>query len=747
MNMPINDLEKNRTDDSSPPEITLGGAEASDRWLDDIFKLRSDLKFDARNNETNSFVVIEDPVRSKYFQVGSREYHFIALLDGEKSGHEIVQSLNGRLKPGQQPYDEQSARVIFQWLVQSNLVYGEAIDNAKRLSQQADAMKRSKLVGLLNPISFKIPLFNPNSLLTQVQPYVQWWFSTWFAIIWCIVAVYACSLMLSHWDKMGAASAGILSEFSWVWLLGMWFVLKIIHETAHGIACRRYGGEVPEAGVLLLLFTPMAFVNVTSMWRFSNPWHRMVVAAAGMYVELFVSFIALITWTRTSGVVADVSFNIFLMSSVTTILFNANPLMRFDGYFLLSDALGIPNLYTKGTHWFGDRLKSVLFGVPKTANLCPPNELRTVAVYGCLAFFWKISISLSLTIGAGVLFHGAGLILSAVGIGLFFGYPIYRQLRTLFGPQAKHAVNQQRMAVSFGMLLLAGVFLFSILKAPATKSAPAIIQFGDETLIRADADGFISTVLVEDGDEVMKGQRLIVLDNPTLSNEVVELERFAHEALTQSRIYQKQKELSLSLSELEKHKQLREQIREKRLQASGLVIVAPFDGFVFQRGLENQTGSFAKRGDTLLTIAKRDRKEVVVSIDQRDLDSIEGTEGEEMRVVFPGLSVFETTLDRIETKASQTPMHPSLCAHAGGALTVRPITNSGESQDPTVELLSPRFNVFLCLDPISSRQLQSGQRGKAFFSTKRQSLGSYFYLAACDWLESKIELATQTAVF
>ena len=742
MNTPAN--QPNQPMETSPG-MSLGG-EAADQWLDEVFTLRSDLKFDARNQDAVSFVVIEDPVRSKYFQVGSREYHFIASLDGKKTGTEIVQALNSNLKADQEPFDEDSARAICQWLVQSNLVFGRGIDNAKRLSQQANAMKRSKIIGLLNPISFRIPLFNPNSILTKVQPYVQWWFSKWFAVIWCIVAVYAIGLMYTHWGKMGAASTGILSEFSWIWLLFTWLVLKIVHETAHGIACRRYGGEVPEAGVLLLLFTPMAFVNVTSMWRFANPWHRMVVAAAGMYVELFVSFVAFITWTRTTGVVADMSFNIFIMASVTTILFNANPLMRFDGYFLLSDALAIPNLYTKGTNWFGDRLKSLFFGVPTTANLCPQHELRTAAIYGSLAFFWKISISIRLTIGAGVLFQGAGLALSAIGIAMFFGVPIYKQIRMLFGPLAKHPVNKGRMAVSFGMVALTGVCLFSILKAPATKSAPAIVQFADETLVRADADGFISELLVQDGEAVTEGQRLIVLSNPKLSNEVVELERFADEALTQSRIYKKQDELSLSLAELDRHQQLKEQIAEKRLQAAGLEVLAPFDGFVFQRGLENQIGSFAKRGDALLSIAKRDTKEVVVSIDQRDLESIEGSEGEQLRVVFPGLSVFESTLYRVDPRASQSPMHPSLCASAGGPLAVRPVRNE-DAEDAQVELLSPRFNVFLSLDSSCSNQLQSGQRGKAFFSTKQQSLGSYFYLAACDWLENKIEIATQTAVF
>ena len=718
-----------------------------DQWLDAQLSLRPELKFDVRNENSKTFVVIEDPVRSKYFQIGTREYRFIASIDGKQSTAEILEAMKQVRRDGDVPFDKESAKAICQWLVQSNLAVNDAADNSKRLHQQAASIRRAKLMGILNPISARFTLFNPNTILTKVQPYMCWMFSMWFAVLWCFVAVWASTVIYQNWDQMGAASTGILSGYSWIWLLLIWVLLKVIHETAHGVACRRYGGEVPEAGVLLLLFTPMAFVNVTSMWRFGSRWHRMVVAAAGMYVELFLSFIAVIVWSRSTGTTADVSFNVFLMASVTTILFNANPLMRFDGYFLLSDALNVPNLYTKGTKWFGEWVKTCFFGIPKPNNQFPKEEFRRVAIYGCLAFFWKISISISLIIGAGVLFHGAGLALSAFGVAIWFGIPIYKQFKAVLGPQAIHKVRPTRIAASFATLGAIGLCFFFILKAPATKSAPAIVQFSDETALRAGADGFILELHVEDGQEVKKGQTLVVLSNPSLSNEVTDLERLVEESKIQSRIYKKQKELALSLAELKKYEELKHQLNEKRSQADGLVIKAPFDGFVFRRGLDNEVGNFAKRGDPVVTIAQRQTKEVVVSIDQRDLESIKGNEGEMLRVAFPGAKLFESKLIRIDPAASQQATHPTLCAHAGGPLTVRPSADETESEEASFELIMPRFNVVLELDNESSRYLQSGQRGRAFFSTAEQSLGSYLYIATSDWLKTQIEIATQTAVF
>jgi len=319
-----------------------------------------------------------------------------------------------------------------------------------------------------------------------------------------------------------------------------WFVLKVVHESAHGIACRKYGGEVPEFGVVFILFAPMAFVNVTSMWRFVNRWQRMVVSAAGMYVEFLVAFLAIIVWSQTDGVVASIAFSVMVMSSVTTILFNANPLMRFDGYFLLSDLLAIPNLYGKGGQWFSETTKQLFFGVPKQTQF-HANERVPVAIYGALAFVWRILIGLGLIIAASVLLQGAGLVLSGIGVVTWFALPILRQIVSLTDSNGQVKINKIRTAVSVACLVgfvVAGVYVF---QAPATKSAPAIVQLHNESVIRSDASGFVTAIHVAEGQTVAKGDLLIELENPELANELVELTRLREEAKIQSRIHQQQR--------------------------------------------------------------------------------------------------------------------------------------------------------------------------------------------------------------
>lgn len=729
---------------TSNAQIQMGGGapDPNAQWLQAQLQLRAELKFDTRIEDGNTFVVIEDPVRSKYFQIGVSEFEFIASLDGQRTTEEVLAQLHAN---GHDTIREQQAVTISQWLAQSNLLISESTESTDRLKTQVRSLNSQTLISKINPISFKVNLFNPNHLLSAAQPYFNWMFSKWFFVVWLVGFVWAVQIAATQWTELGIASQGILSGTSWISLLVFWLLLKVVHEFAHGISCKRFGGEVPEAGVLFLLFTPMAFVNVTSMWRFSSRWQRIIVAAAGMYVELFVSFVALIVWANTEGLTADIAYNVFLMASVTTILFNANPLMRFDGYFILSDLLKVPNLYAKGTGWFGDRIKHLFLGTEKTPNLYAPQEGRVVKVYGSMAFFWKISISVGLIIAASVMFNGAGLILGAIGVVLWFGLPLMKQYKMHFSGEAQKPINRGRAIISCLCAALLVGALFWVLKAPPTKSAPAVVQFADETILRSAADGFVDEVLIKSGDAVVAGQPLLSLRNENLTLEVDALVDEIKAKTIQHRIYRQQNELGLAKVEEESLTGLKKQLAEKREQAAGLVVRSPLTGFVFARNMQHMLGSFVSQGDELMTVAQRKTKEIVVSVDQLDLESIQLAEDKPLRVALPGMALFESTISRIDPRASNHPTHPSLCADAGGPLPLKPGSKDDNDAQPDMLLLSPRFDVLVSLDDEVSKSLHSGQRGRVFFKARTQSLGSYLFLAASDWLKTQIDQAILVA--
>ena len=713
-------------------------------WLAQTMQLRTSLLFDIRNQGGRDIYVIEDTVRSKFFQVGANEFEFVSRLDGKATVREVFEKINAIRKA---PLTEESAVQICDWLVKNNLVRVTGLDHGKRLGEQAKSLQKQKVLSFVNPISIKLKLFNPSKVLDASKKYLQWVFSFWFAIIWLVTGTVGVYFLIGNWERLSQSSAGILAEGRWVWLLVVWLVLKGIHECAHGIACRRYGGEVPEAGLLLLLFTPMPYVNVTSSWRFKNRWQRFIVAGAGMYVELFVSFIAMIVWANVANpFIQDVCFNIFFLSSVTTVLFNANPLMRFDGYYMLTDLLNIPNLYSKGLAWFSESLKSLLFGTPKSKNICPANELPIVRAYGISAFFWKILVCFTLLIAASVLFYGVGLVMACFAGLLWMAMPVFRFFGSIFaGPTRNYSIGRIALSGFCLTVLLASVFTW--LGGPATKSAPAIVQFSGEEVLRAGGDGFIDEVFVTNGQRVEEGDLLLAIRNDELAIEVKNLERSIQEAKIQARIHTNLKEIAAAQTSLQKRDSLSSQLVEKKEQLRNFQLTAPFDGIVFRRNLSGLVGQYHERGTELLRIARSTSQNVVVSIEQGDLDSIQGREGNSMRVIMPGVPTFQASISDIQSRASDQPKHKALCASYGGPLPVKQVSDEQEANpEETVEkfqLLSPRFEVELTIDPNTDASLSCGQVGRAVFETKRQSLGQFLFLEACDWFDRQLVQAVQ----
>ena len=210
------------------PASTSPMGDPNAQWLAAVLSLRQELRLETRVEQGKSFAVIEDPVRNKFFRIGLREFVLILAIDGEKPMSQIATECDD------EAVDDAFVSQVTQWLIQNNLAFSNAMDSSKRLNTQASALNKAAMMGKLNPLSFKIKLFNPTRALDAIYPVAQWLFSKVFFAIWCVVAILALRVMWTQWDAMGSASTGILSNFGWLWMLLFWLLLKIIHEAAHG---------------------------------------------------------------------------------------------------------------------------------------------------------------------------------------------------------------------------------------------------------------------------------------------------------------------------------------------------------------------------------------------------------------------------------------------------------------------------------------------------------------------------------
>ena len=261
-----------------------------------VLCLRADLVFSVREYGGQMMYVVEDDLASRYYRLGPAEYTFVSFLDG----HNSFASALGRTAAvmNEQALTEDEAAAFCRWLVESGLASTKQSAGTGRLLESAQLQKRALVKSALNPMFIRIPLFKPDQAAKIAAASIGWIFSFPSFLVWLLVVIAGTLSVLSEWDEVRNMSSSVVSPNNWVWLVATWLLLKLVHEAAHAIACRRYGGTVREGGIMLLLLAPIPYVDVTSAWRFASRWQRVVTDVAGIYAELFLFGIAAMFWSN-----------------------------------------------------------------------------------------------------------------------------------------------------------------------------------------------------------------------------------------------------------------------------------------------------------------------------------------------------------------------------------------------------------------------------------------------------------------
>ncbi len=457
-----------------------------------------------------------------------------------------------------------------------------------------------------------------------------------------------------------------------------------------------------------------------------------------MYVELFVAALATLVWARTpTSVLNQVCFNVMTTASVMTVLFNANPLMRFDGYYIVSDLLELPNLYTQGQQYVAYLCRGFFFGMRPD---CPVGGgVRGVFTrwYGVASCCWRYSVFGGLVLTAATLLEGAGIILSAAAVMLWLASAA-RRLACLARDPALTRRRWTRCALATGGVggLAAAVLL--LIPWPGTVVAPGIVRYAPETVVRTESDGFVREIRVDSGQQVQPGDVLIVLANPELEHELSKLGLEIEACQLKRRIHQQQREMAKVQAEEEKLRTLESRHAEQREQVAQLVVLAPCAGKIIGRNLRSLHGTWLKQGSDLLVIAHEDAKEIRVSIAQEDIDAFRACVESPLRAYLPESVVLQVPLAKIEPRASTLPLDPALCAPLGGSLAVRRVSDAaGHKGRGQFELLSPRFTGVMPLGPVHCDQLHAGQRAVVAVRP-RESLGGHLYRKLIEWMDAKL---------
>ncbi|HPU53516.1 MAG TPA: hypothetical protein PK359_18290, partial [Burkholderiaceae bacterium] len=575
--------------------------------------------------------VIEDRLGHRYHRFDEAAYRLIRNLDGARDLATLWSQLTTQVDEST-PTQDELIRLIGQ-LHAADLVRCEMSPDLAELFERGARERRRRLLGrYANPMSIRIRLFDPDRLLAEM---VRWLPAGRGAIsalligtLWCAVVLPALVLAGSEWPQLTRNfSEQVLAADNLLVMALVFPLLKALHELAHGLAVKLRGGEVHDMGLMLIVLYPVPYVDASDSSGFQGKWDRFVVGGAGMAVETFVAALALYLWVLLEpGAARGIAYNVIVLGSVSTVLFNANPLLRYDGYFMLSDAIEIPNLAQRANRLWGEIAMRGLFSmrVPRTSSM-GPGERLWLLFYAPLSFVYRLVVMLGIALFVGTQYFFFGTVLALWGLFSYLLMPLWRVRKALIAQPEFQRRRLRVRLVSLSLGVAALVFVFAV-PVPYRIAADGVLWLPEQAIVRAQAAGFIeslpahasqtvSRIPVRSGDAVMNAINPELMARARAQRARVEEEHArwdAQRGVNPARAAQVEETLRSETAALDR---LLEEI-------SRLVARAGVDGdLLIERPLD-LPGRYLRKGETLGYVVGEHAPVIRVVVAQADVDGV-----------------------------------------------------------------------------------------------------------------------------
>ncbi len=361
---------------------------------------RPDLESRRHKYHGRVYWVVKEPVGLNYFRFHEEEFAILNMLDGKTSLQTIKEKFQAEFAP--QRISLQDLQQFIGMLHKSGLVISHASGQGKPLRRRGEQKKRRELLSKLsNVFAIRFRGIDPERILTALIPWFGWLFTTWALILALAMGLVAISLVLVNYQEFRGKLPTFEQFFAannWIWLGLTMAAVKICHEFGHGLSCKKFGGECHEMGLMFLVFTPCLYCNVSDSWMLPNKWQRVFIGAAGMYVELILASIAtFLWWFSEDGMFHFLCLSVMFICSVSTVVFNGNPLLRFDGYYILMDILEIPNLRQKASEILKRWFQKNCLGLELQENPFLPQQNRLLfGLYTVASFIYRWFVAFSI---------------------------------------------------------------------------------------------------------------------------------------------------------------------------------------------------------------------------------------------------------------------------------------------------------------------------------------------------------------
>lgn len=667
--------------------------------------------------------ILQNHITGQHFRFNPIVYHIIGLMDGRRTVKELW-DLALEAFGDDAPTQDDLVRLLGQ-LHSADVLICDIPPDTRELFSRGENIRRSKVrQTLLSPLAWRFPLVDPERFLRHLEPFSRFIFSWWSAAVWLAVVLTAAVLGFMHRSELTHDVFDRVLAMDNIALL--WVVypcIKFLHEMGHALAVKRWKGEVHEMGIMLLVFIPVPYVDASSSSSFPKRLQRAMVSGAGILVELFVAALALFLWLAIEpGTLRSALYNAIFIGGVSTLFFNGNPLLRYDGYYILSDILAIPNLAQRGQEYAAYLVKRRIFGLKKTQPPhLSPGEPFWLLFYFVSSFIYRIMVYIAIILFISGKFFFFGIILGIWALLSMAVFPLGKALNfVLFSPALREKRTRAIATVGVPAALLAG-FLFAV-PFPSWTRVEGVIWVPEESVIRAGAGGFVKEVVAKPGSMLRAGDLILESEDPNLSAErdVLVAELHLLQARYTAEVVSDRLKARLTKEEMIP---VQERISWIREQLSGLRVITPVGGkLVLQRDTD-LPGRYLQKGEIVGYILQGSRPTVRVVVPQTHVDMIRNRKKSiEVRLArqigrkFSGTLVRETPagLDRLPSTA--------LGSAGGGQVTIDP------SDEERVKTFERTFQLDLEI-PLSLSDVSVNERVYVRFNFEPEPPATQWYRA------------------
>lgn len=693
-------------------------------------RLRTVVQIDRQDFRGQLWYVVQDDTSNQYYRLSRAAYEFVARLDGRRTVADVWMACCAEL--GDEAITQPEVIQLLGNLYSANLLQADIPPDAAGLFRRYETRKRRELESrIANFLYLQIPVFDPDVLLDRTVWLFGKLFTWWGGVLWALWLALGAYFAILRADELMQASGSVLDPGN----LGLLYVtftsVKILHELGHAMACKKFGqdegkgGEVHAMGIMMMISVPYPYVDASSAWALRNKWHRIVVGAAGMIVELAVASLAAIVWAKTAAgtTVHAIAYNVMWVSGVSTLLFNGNPLLRYDAYYMLSDWLEIPNLAQSGREYVTYLVHRWVWGVRSASTPVKSRSER----FWLFVYYWA-STAFRVTVAIGLFWVLANrwfVVGALLAASFVFGWTVkpliafgrYVTSSPLLAPVRMRAVLTSVLALA----LIAGAPLAIV--TPEYTRLEGIAEPRDIAVIHA-RGGEVVTARLETGQLVKPG------DAPLIEgvNEGLEADRARFAAaldalFARKRAAQESRDTAVGQVIDEKIAAMKDKVAEVERMIGELTVRAPFEGTWVAPQPELAPGVWVHRGQQLGVVARLDRIIVRAPADQQSAARIlaHARPRVEIRVRRRPDLFFTGTIEKIHPAGDKRLPSMALGYAVGGSTE----TEQGDRAGLTSK--ERTFQVVIRPDAGSDLGLLSGQRVVVRFELARAPLARQWW--------------------